>query len=147
MFAFLKKLEKSKHRTPNTKNDPYLQTRSRLEEDPVWTTIRIRLLMIFIILISLLMISTIRIGVSVTSTRRIPLLMVSTSLFWRSSMSESLLSSRQDPHPASILSGGMHNCFTFCLMFFVMCLTSSEMRKRNKTLGYNKNISNSYRIC
>ena len=62
----------------NKKNDPYLQTRSWLEEDPVWTTIRIRLLMISMILISALMISTIRIRVSVISTRRITLLMVST---------------------------------------------------------------------
>ena len=68
------------------KKHPYLQTRSWLEEDPVWTTIRIRLLMISIILIPLLMIPTIRIRVSVISTRRIPSLMVSASLLWRSSM-------------------------------------------------------------
>ena len=109
-FSFLKKFKNKK------KKDADLEKRSLVEEDPIWTTIRIRLLIISIILIPLLMISTIRIRVSVISTRRIPLLMVSTSLLWRSSMSESLLSSRQDPPPARSLSGGMHR-FIICLMF------------------------------
>ena len=120
-FGFLisenvKQIGKLKH---FLKNYPYLQTRSWLEEDHVWTIIRIRLLMISMISISLWMISTIRIRVSVISTRRISLLMVSTSLLWRSSISESLLSSKQDPHPARTLAGGLHSFLKLfnCLMF------------------------------
>ena len=70
-----------------------------MDEDPVWTTIRIRLMMTSIILIPLSMIFTIRFSVSVIST---------TSLLCGSSMSESSLSSRQDPPPAKMLSGGVH---------------------------------------